>query len=169
MTKKQDTNGTAEVIPLHRSKEAVNASEKKWGKKVMQLGFCMVPSLLLRAQQRLGLSATQLAILMHLADHWWDADRKPWPSKATLAKRLNLSARQVQRYMAELETAGLVQRVQRRAAHGGIQSNMYDLSGLVDKLKELEPEFREVEEEVKASRKQVASRGGRRKRAKPAE
>ena len=57
--------------------------------------------------------------------------------------------------MAELETAGLVQRVERRAAHGGKQTNIYDLSGLVNRLKKLEPDFRTVEEEAKANRKAI--------------
>lgn len=34
-----------------------------------------------------------------------------------------------------------------------------DLSGLVGRLKKLEPEFRSVEEKAKASRKAVAKRG----------
>ena len=118
----------------------------------MALGFCVVPSLLLRAQRRLGLNPTQLAVLMQLCDFWWESDRKPFPGKKALAQRLDLSPRQVQRYMADLETAGLIQRVERRAAHGGKQTNIYDLSGLVDRLKRLEPEFRAVEEEAKAKR-----------------
>ncbi len=156
---------SAEVIPL-RPLKATKESERKWGKPVMGLGFCVVPSLLLRAQARLGLNARQLAVLMHLADFWWDADRKPFPSKQTLGERLRLSPRQVQRIVAELEDAGLVKRIERRAAHGGKLTNIYDLSGLVKRLKELEPEFRKVEEEAKAQRRAVA-RPGFRRRVKP--
>ena len=58
--------------------------------------MALVPSPLLRAQRRLGLSPTQLAVLMQLCDFWWDSERKPYPSKATLAERLGLSPRQVQ-------------------------------------------------------------------------
>jgi hypothetical protein len=39
-------------------------------------------------------------------------------------------------------------------------SNHYDLSGLVEKLKQFEPEFRAVAEEASASRKKVSRRGG---------
>ena len=131
-------------------------SERKWGKDVMALGFSIVPSLLLRAQQRLGLNPTQLSILMQLCDFWWDEERKPFPSKATLSDRLGLSARQIQRHIAELEGAGLVQRTQRWSGHGGKTTNSYDLSGLVGRLQQLEPEFREVEERAKADRKAVS-------------
>ena len=153
------------VVPLHRNKETGRASEKKWGKDVMALGFSIVPSLLLRAQRRLGLSPTQLAILMQLCDFWWDSERKPYPSKATLAERLDLSPRQVQRHVADLETAGLVERMQRWSPAGGKTTNSYDLGGLVKRLRELEPEFREVEEEAKAARKAVSRPKHRRSRS----
>lgn len=162
-----ENSQSAEVVELRPTK-AKRASERKWGKAVMDLGFCIVPSLLLKAQRRLKLSPAQLAVLMHLADYWWDVDRKPYPSKKTLADRLGLSPRQVQRYIAELEAAGLVQRIERRAKHRGKLSNEYDLSGLVARLKELEPEFRKVEEEAK-SRRRAVTRPGLRPRAKATE
>ena len=161
MTDTNDNSTTAKIIPLRPQKTA-KASERKWGKRVMDIGFCIVPSLLLRAQRRLGLNPTQLAVLMHLADYWWDVDRKPFPSKKSLGERLGLGPRQVQRHLAELEDAGLVRRIERRAAHRGKISNEYDLSGLVDRLRDLEPQFRKVEEDVKARRLEVARPGVRR-------
>ena len=163
MSDDSKSSSSAKVIPL-RPLKATKASERKWGKAVMGLGFCIVPSLLLRAQCRLRLTPTQLAVLMHLADYWWDVNRKPYPSKRTLAERLGKSPRQVQRIIAELEAAGLVKRVERRAVHKGKLSNIYDLSGLVKRLKELEPEFREAEEEVRSRRREVARPGLRRRR-----
>ena len=165
MAENDDNSTTAKVIPL-RPQKAAKASERKWGKRDMDIGFCIVPSLLLRAQRRLGLNPTQLAVLMHLADYWWDVDRKPYPSKKSLGERLGLGPRQVQRYLAELEEAGLVKRIERRAAHRGKISNEYDLSGLVDRLKEIEPDFRKVEKEIKARRRAVAQPGLRRRSKK---
>ncbi len=161
---KDETATASNVIPIRPTKATQRASDKKWGKRVMELGFCVMPSLLLRAQHRLGLNPTQLAVLMQLCDFWWDNERKPYPSKKTLGERLSLSPRQVQRYIAELEKAGLVQRIERRAGHGGKLTNIYDLSGLVNRLKELEPEFRDVEKKVKSARKAVSRRGYKPKR-----
>ena len=164
------TDGTAQqsaqVIPI-RQEKVRRASEQKWGKEVMAAGFCIVPSLLLRAQQRLRLSPTKLAILLQLADYWWDEARKPYPSKQSLSDRLGLKPRQIQRHIADLEAAGLVQRVERRAGHGGKLTNTYDLTGLVERLQEFAPEFREVEEENKLRRKSVARPGLRRRRQTP--
>ena len=151
----------AENVIRFPGKETGRASEKKWGNEVIALGFCIVPSLLLRAQNRLGLSPTQLAILLQLCDFWWDRERKPYPSKAVLAEQLGLSPRQIQRHIADLETAGLVERVERRALHGGKLTNLYDLNGLVQHLKKLEPEFREVGDAAKTARRAVSKLGYR--------
>ena len=153
---KNETVKRATVIDIRPPAVASQASDKKWGRSVMKLGFSIVPSLLLRAQQRLGLNPTQLAILLQLADYWWDQDRKPYPSKNRLSERLGLRPRQIQRYIAELEAAGLVKRIERRAVHRGKLSNEYDLNGLVERLKKLEPEFRHVQE----MKRRVARPGG---------
>lgn len=153
-----DTDDTA-AAAAPSGPRAKRASEEKWGPAVMKAGFCIVPSLLLRAQRRLKLNPTQLAVLLQLCDHWWDSARKPYPSKQTLAERLGLSARQVQRHIADLEQVGLVQRIERHGSNGGKLTNTYDLSGLVGRLQALEPEFTAVEEENRKRRAAVARPG----------
>lgn len=153
----KSTTEDEEVTPKKAAKpKTTKASEDKWGVEVMAMGFCVLPSLIFRAQRRLGLNPTQLAVLLQLADFWWDAGRKPFPKKADLAERLSLSDRQVQRHIADLEDQGFVRRIERRASHRGKISNEYDLSGLVEKLKLLEPKFREIADEAKARKKAVA-------------
>lgn len=149
---------TDNVVQLHP--KAALESDKKWGTAVMRLGYSMVPSLIFWAQARLGLSPVQLALLLHLADFWWHRDQMPFPSKAELAERMSLSPRQIQRYMAELETAGFIERNPRFHYKGGQQNNEYDMGGLVKKLKKLEPEFTKVKEQAKEQAKNVAKRGG---------
>ncbi len=115
---------------------------------------------MLRAQGRLGLNPTQLAVLLQLTDFWWDKERKPFPGKKALSERLGIGVRQVQRYMVELEQAGFLKRIERTAPGRGKITNEYDLSGLVEKLKKLEPEFREVKERAKKQNRQVKRKGG---------
>lgn len=149
-----------EKTNISTEKKSEHKADKKWGNDVMKIGFCMIPSLLLRAQRRLGLNPTQLAILLQLADYWWDADNKPFPSKKSLSERLGIGTRQIQRYVAELEEGGFVKRIERFGDNNGKLSNHYDLSGLVQKLKLLEPEFTAVEQEAKDKRRKVSRQGG---------
>jgi len=145
----------ANVVPIRPPKAAKQESEKKWGIAAMALGFCILPALLLRAQKRLGLSPTQLALVIQLSDFWWNDGRNPWPSKETLGQRLGLSDRQVQRVVKSLEDRGYVTRKVRMTKHGRT-SNAYDLSGLVAKLAELAPEFAAA----RAAKRKVERRGG---------
>ena len=147
---------TADIIPLHKPNDTTTASVKKWGKQVCALGFSVVPSLIFKAQARLGLNATQLAVLLQISDHWWSASDLPFPSKATIGERLDLSPRQIQRYLTELEDGRFIKRIERKAKHRGQLSNYYDLTGLVNKLKKLEPEFTKVA----LQNKQVTQKGG---------
>jgi predicted transcriptional regulator len=151
-------NAKSNVVPLRQKAE--RESEKKWGQAVMGLGYSMVPSLIFRAQARLGLNPVQLMVLLHLADYWWQRAQMPFPSKAALAERMGLSPRQIQRYMTELEKGGFIERVERFAGHKGQKSNEYDMTGLVKKLKKLEPEFSQVRDQAKEQAKTVAKRGG---------
>lgn len=151
-------------MPARPTAAAAKMSERKWGREAMDVrGFCLLPSLLLHAQARLKMTPTHLTLVLHLADFWWDANRKPWPSKAKLAKRVGLSPRHVQRQIAELENMGLVKRNPRASVLKGKLSNEYDLSGLVARLKELAIEFKAADEEAR-KKQQAVARPGFRKR-----
>lgn len=151
----KEVGQTATVVELN-AKKASRASERKWGKPVMNLGFTILPSLIFRGQARLGLSATQLAVLLHLADFWWDQGRQPYPRLKTLGSRLNLSSRQVARVIETLKEGGFLKTEKRSSQTYGRMSNFYDLSGLVEKLAKLEPEFREADE----AKRKVGRKGG---------
>jgi len=143
------------VVPLRPPRALKRRSEAKWGAAVMALGFCIVPALLFRAQRRLGLSSRQLALILQLAEFWWEEGKDPWPKKETIAQRLGISEKQVQRLVRELEQRGYIRRKTRMTRHGQT-SNSYDLSGLVLKLQELAPEFAAAAE----AKRKVERRGG---------
>jgi Helix-turn-helix domain len=116
-------------------------SEKKWGKAVMGHGYCIFPSILLQAQARLGVNAQEMVVLLQLTEHWWKADSRVFPSKEVIAQRVGLSTKQVQRHIKRLEELKLVQRKERYKSGGSRTSNEHDLSGLVAKLKAIEPDI----------------------------
>jgi DNA-binding transcriptional ArsR family regulator len=151
----------ANEVPAKTSAETRKASEEKWGKEVLDIGFNFVPALLLRAQRRLRISPIQLAVLLQLIDYWWDANRPPYPSRRALAERLDLSPRQLSRHLDALEEMGFLKKIPRKSPQKGTQSNAYDLSGLVQHLKTLAPEFKKAEEQAREARRSVSRRGKR--------
>ena len=158
----QNQEKMAKSTPDISKKSNMTEAEKKWGKKVIAYGFCIIPSILLQAQRRLNLNSTQLMVLLQIADHWWHADAKPYPGKAEIAFRLNITERQVQRIIADLEKAGLVRREERTNKSRGRLSNYYHLDGLVAKLKEFEPEFTDAKVQARIAQKEAGSRKWRR-------
>jgi predicted transcriptional regulator len=135
--------------------QAQRESEKKWGKAVMSHGCAIFPSILLRAQARLGVNAQEMMVLLHLAEHWWAADSRVFPAKKVIAERIGLSTKQVQRHVKRLEELKLVERKQ-RFSRGLQTSNEYDLSGLVVKLQVIEKDF----ETARKVKKAAADAGG---------
>jgi DNA-binding transcriptional regulator YhcF (GntR family) len=116
------------------TKREMRDSIRKWGKPVIDAGFLIVPSMLFHHQRTLKLSPLDLNILLQLADHWWKANQRPYPSKARLAKRLGVHPRTIQRHIAALEGRDLIKRVKRWDRANGQRSNEYDLKGLANAL-----------------------------------
>ena len=76
-----------------------------------KLPFVPVPFALLRDQAKLGLSNSELVILVNLAAHRWKSGDVVYPSNVTLAKRTGLSGQTVQRILKRLVDGGYVERV----------------------------------------------------------
>ena len=158
MTEEPNPNPDEKVVAF-KPKAALKASEKKWGLDVLRQGWCLLPSLLFRAQRKLNISALQMAVLLQLLEHWWEADRAPYPSKETIAHRLDMSPRQVQRHIAALEAAGYVQRRERKAVHRGQLSNFYEFDGLVAALNRIAPEIAAAYAESRERNRAAGGRG----------
>jgi DNA-binding transcriptional ArsR family regulator len=117
---------------------SVDIPDEQWDMEVnRKFGLCLIPSLLLRSQQQLGLNPTQLLLLVQLCDLSSDPGQNPAPSKKTLSERLGLSERQIQRHLSKLEKVGMISRIERLGPDCGILANAYDLSGLRMALKKL--------------------------------
>jgi DNA-binding transcriptional ArsR family regulator len=132
--------------------------EDKWGKGLISLGFCTVPSILMWAQGRLGLTTEQFTVVLQLADFWWDAGEAPFPTKELLAGRMGMGARQVQRHLTALEEKGIIKRVPRYRGPGNQIANGYDLRPLVKRLVALEPEFRKMIEQKRKRRQRIETK-----------
>ena len=129
------------VPPDRKSKRSLDA---KFGAQVASHGFTTVPNLLLEMQAKLEVSPTEFNLLIHLVQHWWEADKAPFPKIETLARRLGKSERMVLRYLDGLEKAGLIKREHRYRGKKQQTASAYHLTGLVAKLLALEPEMKKA-------------------------
>lgn len=143
------------VIALPLKKKAKRRAEDKWSPQVLKHGYTPLPNLLLRAQGKLKITPTQLNVLVQLAEHWWEADKDPYPAKDRIAQRMRKSPRMIQRYITQLEKSGLIKRVERFTGRKSQTSNAYSLAGLIRKLQAVEPEFAKIAEQNRNRRKKV--------------
>ena len=148
-------------LPWQSHASKPSSSEQIWGKPVMANGYAAIPSILIRAQSRLGINTTQFNILVQLLEYWRSPERRPFPSKREIAGRMGLSEKTVQLNIRQLEKAALVRREQRKTAAGDWGSNVYHLDRLVERVKKLEPEFTKERVQRAEGRKGLETPKGR--------
>lgn len=129
-------------------KEASHTStiRQRWGSAVQsgRIGYTAVPNILLRSQARLGVSTTEMVVLLNILLHWWEPDDWPYPHPGHIASRMGVSRRTVERALATFNTKGLVERLPGRSLNGGPYVRPYNLTGLVQTLQEFAGEMGEV-------------------------
>ncbi len=96
-------------------------------------GFTIVPDALIHKQAKLGLSATELVVLLQIISFWWAADRPPFPSTTTIASRMGVEVRTVQRAIRALLKSGLIDR-DLRPGRDGKAVRVLTLDSLVMRL-----------------------------------
>lgn len=91
--------------------EARITVKEKWQGAVTQgSGFVAIPMALLRLQTKYELTPTEMLVLINLLGHWWEPDRPVFPRSTTIAKRMGVDTRTVQRATSNLEAKGLLER-----------------------------------------------------------
>lgn len=108
----------SEIIPLAKgasnSQEdeitAISVKDKWQGAVTDGSGFAAVPLSLLRLQTKLGLSQTDMVVLINLLAHWWDPSKGVFPRSSTIAKRMGVAKRTVQRSTQKMLDKGLIAR-----------------------------------------------------------
>jgi DNA-binding transcriptional regulator YhcF (GntR family) len=121
MAIKTQTDGAADL----------RTNEKKWTKTLMDAGWTALPSVIIENQRQLGLSPLDINIIVYLASKWWTAEGRPYPSKSTMAKAMQVHSRTIQKHIAGLEGAGYIRREERRMPTGS-KTNIYHLDGLIE-------------------------------------
>lgn len=130
----------AESVPAASSTKQERALEKKWGKAAIDAGYTVIPVVLLKYQQRLGLKPLDLNVLLQILSYWWKEGGLPRPSKKSLATAVGVDPSTIRRCLVRLEKAGYIRREFRRTPSGANRANVYDPSGLVAILKPIAAE-----------------------------
>lgn len=134
MEKKKTKSDDKQDKPL----EVDVAIKGRWSTSIIDAGkgWTAVPNFLLERQQALGIDPVKMNILLVLLKHWWTKNEKPFPSKRTIAETIGRDTDTVRKHIKEMEARGLLQREAKFHSLGGQKNNVYDMSGLVAKLKE---------------------------------
>jgi hypothetical protein len=116
--------------------DALSRPREKW-KAAAIPGWQPLPDVLLRNQAKLGLTATDMLVLINVLSHWWYVDQKPFPRVTTIARRMGVTVRTVQRSILRLVEKGFLERRKEDCGPNGEERDVLDPKGLVDALGEL--------------------------------
>lgn len=141
-------------------KEGKQELTRRWGKPLIDAGWVALPFVILERQDALGLDAIDINIILHIAKHWFEAERLPHPSKGSIAQAMGMTPRAIQKRLAALEAAGFIRRVPRIDPKGdkGNLTSEYDLSGLIEKATPFAVEALQQREEKRKANKARLSR-----------
>lgn len=129
---------------MSEKKPKKNNLDEKWGESALSMGWTAIPASLFFLQNTLSISPVAFNVLLNLITHWWKADEWPHPSQQSVAGRMGVSTRTVQRGLDELEEFGILIKIKTAREDKKYRGrNIYDLSGLVKKLNLLTPELNE--------------------------
>lgn len=117
---------------MAKDNQPVQRAVEKWG-DAAEAGFQTVPDILLKKQVELGLSATDMLVLLNVTVHWWYKERMPFPRTSTIANRMGVDARTVQRSLKKMTALGLITREVVTTEDGDPQY-VVDLENLVARL-----------------------------------
>ncbi len=97
---------------------------------------------LIHYQSALELSSIELVVLLNLITHWWRADELPYVRPTTIANRMGVDRRTVERSLRSLEARDLIRRLPGERRKGKLTIRRFDLSGLVNRLTSTADEHR---------------------------
>jgi hypothetical protein len=96
-------------------------------------GWSPIPDVLLFSQSRLKIKGDDLVVLLNLMAHYYVKNEMPFIRPTTIAKRMGVSQRTVQRSLARIFKLGLLW----KGKHKELGHLTYDLTPLIEKLQPL--------------------------------
>ena len=121
----------------------------KWGDDVVgEFGFLAIPNLLLYNISKLGINTTDSLVLIFLLSYWWDDEAVVFPSSASIAKRIGLARRTIDRSLDSLDKKGLIINMGKIANGRGATVRHFDLSPVKKRLDNILKEKRTLTSET---------------------
>lgn len=111
--------------------------DQKWGEALSSKGWIAVPVMLVTSQKKLNINSMEMNILLHLLMYWWDKDKHPYPSQISMAERIGVSVRTIQRHLETLSNKGLIIKISSPTINSFKTRNTYNLTPLVNKLNQI--------------------------------
>ena len=120
--------------------------QQKWGAAVEggETGYQALPDVLVKGQRELGLNATEMVVLVNILLHWWATDNLPHPRPSSIARRMDVTTRTVERAIHSLERKGLIKRLPSDPESDKPSVRRFDLSGLVDAAQRMAEKIRKT-------------------------
>jgi DNA-binding MarR family transcriptional regulator len=112
---------------LPKSPDRFNVGER-WTPELAKGGWTPIVNTFLERQHLLGLSPTEVLVLIHLVSFKWGA-APPRPSAGKIAARMGLSETAVRNNLRALEKKGLLVRMAQKG-----RANHFDLEPLFERL-----------------------------------
>lgn len=108
----------------------------RYGRVITKYGVAAVPRAIFTHQAALNLTPQQVWFVTYIFSFQWDTGL-PYPSIRRMAAQTGYSSVQLHNIKSELVEAGLLRLVHRTSEEGGQDTNAYDFSGLLDRIRAL--------------------------------
>jgi DNA-binding transcriptional ArsR family regulator len=130
------TLSNSSATTIKEAKATASLNTEKWGEALNE-GFILTPSVLFKQQAALGLENGEVMVLMNMLMSWWEIDDLPYIQTSTIAKRMGVTRRTVQRHIERLEDKHLIRRIWGTSRSNDQRAGAsYDLRGVVTILKD---------------------------------
>lgn len=116
---------------------APTSEQSVWPHTLKKSGFSQVPHALIDNMKDLGLSSSELTLILCLLRFKWN-DKHPWPSYVKLSNLMGIHHRRVRQLACDLEKKNLLRRHLRRKPGSKSETNEFDIGPLISRLQELE-------------------------------
>ncbi|WP_262033711.1 helix-turn-helix domain-containing protein [Serratia liquefaciens] len=106
-----------------------------WGRSILGSGWTSIPNELLKNQAKLGMSNTELVLVIHLVSFIHNAEARVFPSIKLLSERMSQDRRTIQRTLGKLVEQDILRiKVRSTGKNDKGMTNIYDLTPLMLKL-----------------------------------